>query len=180
MNCTHTVKCTPTTMFPEVKRVVKKLLKGNSFLLHENDPNGCSCCGGSVENLSLEELQEPMKDPDFLREFDVSKIYTWRFDNVKVYGVPQEIQSCTCDCPEYAHVNYIGKQFGRYFHGGVLLFKSKTHAETYIRQFRETKKEVLRLDMLVLERTIKRKQEELKQKQRLVQTKLNFSKVNEN
>ena len=33
---------------------------------------------------------------------------------------------------------------------------------------------------LVLERTMKRKQEELKQKQRLVQTKLNFSKANEN
>ena len=124
-----------------------------------------------------------MKDPHFFTDFEVSKIYTWRFDNVKVYGVPQEIivpAAEACDCPEYAHFNYIGKQFGRYFHGNVLLFKSKTHAETYIRQFRETKKEVLQLDMLVLERTIKRKQEELKQKQRLVQTKLNFSKVNEN
>ena len=165
-----------TTMFPEVKRVVKKLLKGNSFLIHENDPNGCSCCGGSVENLSLEELQEPMKDPNFLRDFEVSKIYTWRFDKVKVYGVPVELQSCTCD----AQVNYIGKQFGRYFYGDMLLFKDKVHAETYIRQFRETKKEVLQLDLLVLERTMKRKREELKQKQRLVQTKLNFSKVNEN
>ena len=172
-----------TTMFPKVKRVVKKLLKGNSILVHLNDSNGCSCCGGSVENLSLEELLEPLKDPNYLRYFEVSKIYTWSFDNVKVYGVPQEITIAAaeaCDCPEHAHFNYIGKQFGRYFHGHVLLFKSKTHAETYIRQFRETKKEVLQLDMLVLERTIKRKQEELKQKQRLVQTKLNFSKVNEN
>ena len=168
------MNCTNTHMFPKVKRVVKKLLKGNSILVHENE-NGCSCCGGSVANLSLEQLQEPMKDPDFLRDFEVSKIYTWRFDKVKVYGVPVELQSCTCD----AQVNYIGKQFGRYFYGDVLLFKDKAHAETYIRQFRETKKEVLRLDMLVLERTIKRKQEELKQKQRLVQTKLNFSKVNE-
>ena len=139
MNCTHTVKCTPTTMFPEVKRVVKKLLKGNSFLRHENDPNDCSCCGGSIENLSLAELQEPMKDPHFFTDFEVSKIYTWRFDKVKVYGVPIEPRSCTCE----AQVNYIGKQFGRYFYGDVLLFKDKAHAETYTRQFKETKEIVL-------------------------------------
>ena len=171
MNCTHTVKCTPTTMFPEVKRVVKKLLKGNSFLRHENDPNDCSCCGGSIENPSLAELQEPMKDPHFFTDFEVSKIYTWRFDKVKVYGVPIEPRSCTCE----AQVNYIGKQFGRYFYGDVLLFKSKTHAETYIRQFRKTKE-------LVLEEVqrLMRHNDAQRHAQRHAQMMLYHSKANEN
>ena len=84
MNCTH------TTMFPKVKRVIKKLIKGNSFLIHENDPNGCSCWGGSIENLSLEELLALMKDGTFLKSYEIEKLYTWTFDKVKVYGVPLE------------------------------------------------------------------------------------------
>ena len=147
MNCTH------TTMFPKVKRVIKKLIKGNSFLTHENDPNGCSCCGGSIENLSLEELLALMKDGTFLKSYEIEKLYTWTFDKVKVYGVPLEhAKGCTCD----AQVNYIGKQFGRFFHGSVILFKDKAHAETYTRQFQETKKRYLESETMVLERTMRK------------------------
>lgn len=127
-----------TTMF-KVKRVIKKLIKNNSFVFHHNDPNGCSCCGGAVENLSLDELQEKVHDPDFLLDFEISKIYTWAFDKVKVHAIALMPNCCTCDRGEYACVNYLGKQFGRYFHGDVLLFKDKAHAETFTRQFRDFK-----------------------------------------
>jgi len=130
-----------TTMFPTVKRVIKKLIKNNSILVHHNDPNGCSCCGGVVRHLSLDELQEPLHDFDYLLKFEISKIYTWAFDKVKVYAIAAtpEDDVDTSNIGEYACVNYLGKQFGRYFHGDVLLFKDRAHAETYTRQFRDFK-----------------------------------------
>ena len=132
-----------TTMFPTVKRVIKKLIKDNSFLIHHNDPNGCSCCGGAVQNLSLDELQEL----HMCSNFEISKIYTWAFDKVKVYAIaatPGDDVD-TSNIGEYACVNYLGKQFGRYFHGDVLLFKDKAHAETYTRQFRDFKESATKL-----------------------------------
>jgi len=120
-----------TTMFPELKRGVKKLIKKNSVVLHQNSPNGCSCCGGRLKNLNLEILQEAVALP-----YEISKIYTWAFDKVKVHAIALMVD-CTCDQGEYACVNYLGKQFGHYFHGDVLLFKNKAHAETFTRQFRD-------------------------------------------
>ena len=127
-----------TTMFPTVKRVIKKLIKNNSFVLHHNDPNGCSCCGGRLNNLSLDELQDFLQHYT-LQDLEIGKIYTWAFDKVKVHAIALMPNCCTCDQGEYACVNYLGKQFGRYFHGNVLLFKDKAHAETFTRQFRDFK-----------------------------------------
>jgi len=123
-----------TTMFPELKRGVKKLIKKNknSFVLHQNSTNGSSCCGGKLTRLPLDQrIYNLVHLP-----YEISKIYTWAFDKVKVHAIALMVD-CTCDQGEYACVNYLGKQFGHYFHGDVLLFKNKAHAETFTRQFRD-------------------------------------------
>ena len=41
-----------------MKLALRRIMETNSVGLHQNPENGCSCCGGSLENLSLNELTD--------------------------------------------------------------------------------------------------------------------------
>lgn len=110
---------------------LKTMMKKNSVVLHEN----CSCCGGSLKELSLKELNNLALDVDAVWD----DVVQFTLDKTQVYGVLILID---INHDRYKTPNYLSKHLENtlqkpYMHltndlyGDMLVFNDKEFAKEY-------------------------------------------------
>lgn len=126
------------TMLKGVTFLLKTMMKNSVVVLHKNPESGCSCCGGSLKELSLKQLNDLALDVDAVGD----EVVQFTLDETHLYGVRIQYESSDidgfvmnsdeCDRRRYNSPNYLCKHLtNTLLYGDMLVFNDEEFAKEY-------------------------------------------------